>query len=163
MRSYLLLAALFLFIFGWLFFLHPVEVNMQNVNVPQLQIKKFVFTLLTPQGEEFWLTAQKGIKRGRLLKIWKMEAKYQDERFLAQEGRYSEKLLRLRHNVRFYRKDMAFHCEYALYNISQKILKVPLFFDLHTSTMDIVGYELFYNQKTGTIRARNIIALIKSL
>ncbi len=163
MRSYYLLAALFLFIAGWLLFFHPFEVSLKNTATTQLQIEKFVFRLLTPQGEDLWLKGQKGIKNADLLKIWDLEVQHGDERLLAKKGVYSGQLLRLRHNVRFLKKDMAFHCDVALYSVTTKILKVPGSFDLRTPTMHIQGRRLVYNQKVGTIRAKDIKASIKSL
>ncbi len=163
MRSYYLLAALFLFIVGWLIFFHPFEVRMQNGATAQLQIEKFLFRLLTPQGEELWLKGQKGIKKADLLKIWDLEVQRGDERLLAKKGSYSGQLLRLRHDVRFFKKDLSFHCDMALYSVAKKILKVPGDFDLRTPTMHVHGRRLVYNQKVGTIKANDIKAFIKSL
>lgn len=163
MKSYALLVALFLFIAGWLLLFHPFEVSEHTKSVPQLQIKKFVFKLLTPLGEELWLKAQKGVKQKDRLKIWDLEVRRQEERLFAKKGSYSAQLLRLRQDVRYQKRDLKFRCDLALYNISKKLLKVPGAFELHTPTMYVTGRELLYNQKVGTIRAKDIEAVIKSL
>jgi len=162
-RSYFLLAVLFLFITGWLFLFHPFEVKEYTKSAPQLQIEKFVFKLLTPKGEDLWLKAQKGIKQKDILKIWDVEVRHQDERLLAKKGSYSGQLLRLHQDVRYQKRDLKFRCNLALYHILKKLLKVRGTFELHTPTMYVTGKELFYNQKVGTIRAKDIEAVIKSL
>ena len=163
MRSYLFLVALFAFIGGWLLFFHPFEVTLQSSTTPQFQIEKFVFRLLTPKGEDLWLKGHRGIKQKDILKIWGVEVKRAKERLLAKKGSYSRKMLRLKENVHYYKKDMEFECDLALYDLDRKILKVPGAFDLRTPTMRVRGRRLVYNQKVGTIKAQDIEASIKSL
>ncbi len=163
MRSYFFLAVLFAFIGSWVLFFHPFEVILQSSTTPQLQIEKFIFRLLTPEGEALWLKGYRGIKQKDILKIWRVEVKRAGERFLAKEGIYNQSMLKLKEHVHYYKKDLEFRCDLALYDLNQKILKVPGTFDLRTPTMRVQGRKLVYNQKVGTIKAQDIEALIKSL
>ncbi len=148
---------------AWLIFFKPFEVIPKTSQTPALRLEKFVFRSTTPDGVEIVMRGEEGIKEKRILKIKDIQVEKKYERLLAKTGIYDGALVRLRGDIQYIKKDMQFFSNYALYNIAKKVLKVPGEFTLSTPSLEVKGKELIYNQKSGTISAKNIKATLKSI
>ncbi len=163
-KIYFFFWVLLLFIGVWLVLFRPVEIDSSHIkNLPQLEFKGFVFTSLDSQGVQLAIKGKSAAKIDNMLMVENIEVERHKNHLQAQRGIYKNDVVKLLGNVKLSAPTMYLSTQKALYYLSTHLVSIETPFVLKTKEVVVHGKRLVYNEKSGTVRAYTIQAVIKSV
>lgn len=145
-------------------FFRPVEIDFSHIkNLPQLEFKGFVFTSLDSKGVQLAMKGKSAAKIDNVLVVEDIEVERHQNNLQAQRGVYKNGVVKLRGNVSLSNPTMHLTTQKALYYLATHLVSIESPFVLKTKDIVVHGKRLVYNEKSGTVRAYTIKAVIKSV